>query len=154
MVQVVIQPSFGNADAQRHWADTIAREVRFDGDELRATLTPEQLADLKAMHPTGQARFWGAVSSHDSRMDTLATGDIVLFTGKKHVRGVGEVGVTFRNSRMADSMWTPHGDRGSYHNVYSLRSFEPSLIPYEEIWALPGFNAGDNFMGMSTTPEH
>ena len=60
--------------------------MRFDSDELRATLTPSQLADLMTMHPSGQARFWGAVSSHDSRMDTLATGDIVLFTGKKWLR--------------------------------------------------------------------
>lgn len=147
MVQVVIQPSFGNADAQRHWADTIAQEVRFNDEDLRATLNPEQVSALQAMHPSGKARFWGAVASHDNRMSSLATGDIVLFTGKKHVRGVGEVGVSFRNARTADVLWTAHADRGSYHNVYSLRAFEPTLIPYEEIWALPGFNSGDNFMG-------
>lgn len=147
MVQVVIQPSFGNADAQRHWADTIAQEVHFDSDELRTTLASDQLAALRAMHPSGTARFWGSVSSHDTRMDSLETGDIVLFTGKKHVRGVGEVGVSFRNARTADSLWTAHADRGSYQNVYSLRAFESTLIPYEEIWALPGFNANDNFMG-------
>lgn len=147
MVQVVIQPSFGNADAQRHWADTIAQEVHLDSNELRATLAPDQLAALQAMRPSGTARFWGSVSSHDARMDSLETGDIVLFTGKKHVRGVGEVGVSFRNARTADSLWTAHADRGSYQNVYFLRAFESTLIPYEEIWALPGFNAGDNFMG-------
>lgn len=147
MVQVVIQPSFGNVDAQRHWADTIAQEVSLTDADVRATFSPDQITALESLHPTGRARFWGSVSSHDSRMDALATGDIVLFTGKKHVRGIGEVGVSFRNARTADTLWTPHEDRGSYHNVYSLRSFQETLIPYEEIWALPGFNHGDNFMG-------
>lgn len=39
-------------------------------------------------------------------------------------------------------------DKGSYHNVYSLLGLEPALIPYEEIWELPGFNANDNFQGL------
>lgn len=52
-----------------------------------------------------------------------------------------------RNRRLADQLWTPHPDRGSYSNVYSLRDFRPADIPYEEIWDLPGFNVGDNFMG-------
>jgi hypothetical protein len=32
--------------------------------------------------------------------------------------------------------------------VYSLISFEETSIPYAEIWELPGFNRGDNFMGL------
>jgi hypothetical protein len=42
----------------------------------------------------------------------------------------------------------PDERNGSYRNVYCLRSFQPVEIPYEEIWALPGFNAGDVFMGL------
>lgn len=147
MVQVVIQPSFGNADARRHWADTLQREVDFTGAALGNALTTAQQQALARMHPAGAARFWGTVASHDRRMDTLATGDVILFTGKKHVQGIGEVGVSFRNAAAADALWNADLDRGSYHNVYSLRAFEITQIPYEEIWALPGFNAGDNFMG-------
>lgn len=47
-----------------------------------------------------------------------------------------------------DLMWNPHPDSGSYNNIYSLRGFEKVQIPCEEVWALPGFNAGDNFMGL------
>ena len=32
--------------------------------------------------------------------------------------------------------------------MYSLISFEETNIPYAEIWELPGFNRGDNFMGL------
>jgi len=103
VAQVVVQPSFGNVDAQRHWADTIAQEASLTDTDLRATLSPDQITALEALHPTGRARFWGSVSGHDTRMDGLATGDIVLFTGKKHVRGIGEVGVSFRNARTADT---------------------------------------------------
>ncbi|WP_198942842.1 hypothetical protein [Actinophytocola xanthii] len=81
-------------------------------------------------------------------MKTLRIGDVVLFTGKKQVRAIGEVGHSFRNALFADSLWKPHADRGSYQNVYSLLNFEPTDIGYEEIWDLPGFNSGDNFMGL------
>ncbi|MGV9387407.1 hypothetical protein ACWDRB_67400 [Nonomuraea sp. NPDC003707] len=50
-------------------------------------------------------------------------------------------------------MWDPHPDRGSWRNVYSLLSFQPTEIPYAEIWDLPGFNPGDNFMGMRFLDE-
>jgi len=42
----------------------------------------------------------------------------------------------------------PDPEKGSWLNVYSLIGFEPTAIPYEEIWALDGFNEGDNFMGL------
>ena len=108
-------------------------------------LTNEEHDALKALHPDGAARFWGVVSRYDAGMDTLETGDIVLFTGKNYVRAVGEVGVSFRNPQMANSMWMHHPEKGSYHNVYSLRSFQDALISYEEIWALPGLHARNLF---------
>src|SRR5688500_4285336 len=90
----------------------------------------------------------GATTSHDARMATVQTGNIVLFTGQKLVRGVGEVGYRFRNAGFADTLWNPHVERGSYRNVHSLLDFQATSIPYDEIWDLPGFNVGDNFMGL------
>jgi hypothetical protein len=153
MPQVVIQPSYGNPDAWRHWADTLDQEVDFTTPERRAALNAIDRADLERLHPTGAARFWGATGNHDANMAKLATGDVILFTGKKLVRAVGEVGHSFRNALFADTLWNPHEDRGSYRNVYSLLSFQPTEIPYEEIWELPGFNTGDNFMGLRFVNE-
>lgn len=90
MTQVVIQPSFGKPASRRRWRDTLAKPVPFGEPGLRQLLTEEQHARLLAMHPTGRARFWGATSIHDKNMDRLATGDVVLFTGQRHVRAVGE----------------------------------------------------------------
>lgn len=145
MITVVIQPSFGNADARRHWQDTMVQPVPFDS--LRSALTPQTEKALTDVHPDARARFWGMTNNHDNAVDTLGPGDVVLFTGRKHVQGVGEIGVVLRDAALGDALWDPHPDRGSYSNVYSLRSFAPAQIPYEEIWELPGFNAGDNFMG-------
>lgn len=145
MVQIVIQPSLGNPVARKHWKDTLETPVPLE--RVRHALTPEQDEQLKRLHPTGAARFWGTVRTHDARMDTVRTGDIVLFTGMKQVRGIGEVGASFRSAAVGDALWSPDPDRGSYHNVYSLREFSFTEIPYEDIWALPGFNLNDNFMG-------
>ncbi len=146
MTQVIIQPSLGNPEARRHWESTIENEVEFGDDPLRAALGAH-VAGLTRFHPDRRARFWGTTRNHDANMDTVRTGDIVLFTGKRHVQGIGEVGSSFRSRVVADLLWEPDPERGSYHNVYSLRSFARVAIPYEEIWAIPGFSQGDNFMG-------
>ncbi|MFC4631308.1 hypothetical protein ACFO6V_23890 [Promicromonospora alba] len=145
MVQIVIQPSLGNPVARKHWRDTLEAPVPLG--RVRHALTPAQNEQLTRLHPADAARFWGTVSTHDARMNTVRTGDIVLFTGMKQVRGIGEVGASFRNAAVADALWSPDPDRGSYHNVYSLREFSFTEIRYEDIWTLPGFNANDNFMG-------
>jgi hypothetical protein len=127
--------------------------VPFSEPGFLQLLTEEQQARLLAMHPDGQARFWGATSTHDKNMERLATGDVVLFTGLRHVRAVGEVGYSFRNQRFADRLWVPDPNSDSWSNVYSLLTFEPVSIPYDEVWKLPGFNEGDNFVGLRFLDE-
>ena len=142
---VIIQPSLGNVDARRNWESTIVAPVPL-GRVVQA-LSPEQRARLERLHPSGEARFWGMTAGHDKAMAEVDTGDVVLFTGRNHVQGVGEVGFVTRSARLGDLLWPPHGERGSYDNVYSLRFFQFTRIPYQEIWDLPSFNVGDNFQG-------
>jgi hypothetical protein len=111
-------------------------------------LSAAERADLLAEHPAGTARFWGATPQHDRKMDTLDAGDVVLLTGQKHVRAIGTVGCVLRNDDLARALWRPDPARCLWRNVYSFRTYRPTAIPYEEVWALPGFNAGDNFMGL------
>jgi hypothetical protein len=146
--RVIIQPSYGNRETRRHWADTLDRAVPYRDSRYARVLTAAQRAELDAAHPDGTARFWGATAKHDKKMDTLAAGDIVLLTGQKHVRAIGEVGCGFRNPEFARRLWTPDPARCLWSNVYSLRSYHAVWIPYEEIWALPQFTTGDNFMGL------
>jgi hypothetical protein len=147
-VRVIIQPSYGNPEARRHWADTLDRPVAYREPRYADVLTDAERAALAVEHPTGLARFWGATPQHDKKMDTLADGDIVLLTGRKHVRAVGAVGCLLRNDEFARRLWTPDPARCLWRNVYSFRAYRPVSIRYEEIWALPGFTTGDNFMGL------
>ena len=147
-MRVIIQPSYGNREARRHWADTLDQPVPYREPRYRDVLTGAELATLAGEHPDGLARFWGATAQHDRKMDTLAPGDVALLTGQKHVRAVGVVGCLVRNDEFARRLWTPDPARCLWRNVYSFRTYLPVWIRYEEIWALPGFTAGDNFMGL------
>ncbi|OLR93251.1 hypothetical protein BJP25_17350 [Actinokineospora bangkokensis] len=146
--RVVIQPSFGNRHARRHWADTLDTCVDFHAPRLAGALTEQQRAALDEQHPAGSAWFWGASDKHDKRADLLTAGDVVLLTGQKHVLAIGEVGHCFRNHEFARRLWRPDPTRCLWSNVYSFRALRHTRIPYEQVWALPGFNPGDNFMGL------
>ena len=147
-MRVIIQPSFGTREARRHWADTLDRPVPFRERRYAEVLTDAERTALDEEHPTGIARFWGATPQHDKKMDTLDAGDVVLLTGQKHARAIGTVGTRLRNDEFARRLWTPDPTRCLWRNVYSFRTYRPVWIPYEEIWALPGFTTGDNFMGL------
>ncbi|MGW3960744.1 hypothetical protein ACWED2_13085 [Amycolatopsis sp. NPDC005003] len=151
MVQVFVQPAYGTADARRYGAESLEKTVAFR--ESADLLDPADLARLDALHPGGRARFWGAKDKYDRRMDTVTTGDVVLFTGGKHVRATAEVGHGFRNPAFARRLWRPDPGKCLFSNVYSLRRYRRVDLPYEAIWALPGFNPGDNFMGLRFLDE-
>ena len=148
MAQVFIQPSYGTPEARRYGATTLDERVRFTDAPYADLLDPADLARLTAVHPSGLARFWGATAKHDRRMDTVTAGDVVLLTGRKHVLAVGEVGHGFRDPAFARRLWNPAPGKCVWGNVYSLRGYWPTRLPYEAIWALPGFTVGDNFMGL------
>jgi hypothetical protein len=148
MTQVVIQPSYGLPRFRRHWADTLDRLVPFTEPRYASALGLAERSALAALHPTGTAHFWGTTAKHDRAMGRLETGDVVLLTGQKHVLAVGELGLPFRNPAFAEALWRPDPDACSWDNVYSLLDLRQVRIPYEAVWALPGFNPGDNFMGL------
>jgi hypothetical protein len=66
MPLVVIQPSYGNPAARRHWKDTLDIPVDFTTDPRADLLTPDQRKQLNEFHPSGAARFWGATSAQDT----------------------------------------------------------------------------------------
>lgn len=148
MTRVVIQPSYGLPRFRRNWARTLDQPVPFREDVHGGALTPAERTALDRLHPGGTARFWGATTVHDRRMDRLGAGDVVLLTGRKQVLAVGEVGLVFRNPAFADALWDPEPGTCSWDNVYSLLHLARTGIPYEAVWALDGFRAGDNFMGL------
>jgi hypothetical protein len=148
MVRVVIQPSFGLPRFRRNWARTLDQSVPFRDEIVGPALTVAERVALDHLHPDGVAHFWGATAAHDKRMARIGTGDVVLLTGRKRVLAVGEVGLAFRNPAVARALWAPDPGTCPWDNVYSLLHLAHTEIPYEAVWALDGFRAGDNFMGL------
>ena len=144
----MIQPSYGLPRFRRNWARTLDQRVAFTDDVHAPALSTAERAELDLLHPSGTAHFWGATSVHDRRMDRLAAGDVVLLTGRKKVLAVGEVGLVFRNPAFARALWDAEPGTCAWDNVYSLRHLARTEIPYEAVWELEGFRAGDNFMGL------
>lgn len=144
VTSLLISPAFGSAQSRRHWQDTLEQPVPFAELPYAEKLTDHQLGRLMELHPDGKSRFWGARSGHDAKMAEVSTGDVVLFTGRNHIRAVGEVGAIFRNSAFADMMWPPNPGTESWRTVYSLRQFELAEIPYATLSALLGYQS--NFM--------
>ncbi|MDN3294025.1 hypothetical protein QWM81_08185 [Streptomyces ficellus] len=147
MLHVLISPSYGKPEARQHWHDTLDQEVQFDTPSHRGLLSGEQFDALIGVHPEGRARFWGAKPSHDKKMALVAPGDVVLFTGKKHVLAIGEVGVIFRNADFAARLWPPKGSAPGWHTVYSLVAFERTDITYAELNEIIGYKNNHDFPG-------
>lgn len=144
--RVLIAPSYGNSAAQARFAATLAREVPFAEPSVMDRLSGDELRLLLSLHPSRRARFWGALPRYDSGFDQLATGDVVLFTGQRRVQALGRMGCKFRNQRLADRLWTPDPERGSWTNVYSVLDFRqhPDLT-YTDIQQAAGYSSGDMF---------
>lgn len=85
MLNVIMQPSVNknNKLARINWDHSIEHEIPFS--EYAEILSHNDRARLDALHPSGQARFWGSTKKQDSNYQKIATGDIVLFTGDKKV---------------------------------------------------------------------
>ena len=109
---------------------------------------------LLKLHPEGTARFWGALARHDTKMDRLAEGDPILFTGLNRVQAIGRVGCLLRNAALADALWEPDPDTGSWSNVYSVLDFHlVHDLEYSDIQVLAGYSSGDRFQETRVLPD-
>ena len=147
MTQVLIQPVFGNPDGCSNWKDTVQRPVDFGSPDKAAVLTGTQLATLRSVHRTGHAQFWGVTANQDPKAARVRQRDLVLFTGNNFALAAGRVGFAFRNKELADLLWRPHPERGSWLNLYTILGLEPLELPYDVLRGLPHFPSGHRFMG-------
>jgi hypothetical protein len=143
---VLIAPSYGNPASRARFADTLASEVSFVDEPVRSALGADEFEALIELHPGGTARFWGALSRHDAKMDRLTTGDAILFTGRNRVQALGKLGCKLRNTTLANLLWEPDPKTGSWSNVYTILGFQyVSHISYRDIQELAGYSPKDVF---------
>jgi hypothetical protein len=147
-VIVAIQPSYGDAWTRRQFGATLDEPVSFTGRRLRQLLTQDQLSLLAEVHPDGRAPCWGGTRSQSTKIVQLERGDLVLLTGQRHVRGVGEVGAVVDNHAFAGALWAPHPRRCSFEIVYSLSRFRRIEVAYEVLQEALGTSERDNFQAM------
>jgi hypothetical protein len=143
---VLIAPSYGNPASRARFAHTLDKEVDFRSPPLWDALNPDERNALLELHPDGKARFWGALARHDPKMDRLAHGDPILFTGAGRVQAIGIIGCKLRNAVLADRLWRPDPKTGSWSNVYSVLGFtRVDDITYQDIQAIAGYSPRDVF---------
>lgn len=133
---------------RRNWQNTIERPVDFRAGPVADALVDGERAELERLHPDGHAQFWGTHSYYSSRVERLATGDAVIFTGNSRVLAVGRIGLLTDNAKLADALWPRHPQHGSYRHVYSLAPLEFVEIPYADFRARGGFGPADDFRGL------
>lgn len=141
---ILLAPCYGNPKTRRRYHRTIEAAVDFEASEHRELLQPPELAALRALHPSGTAHFWGAIATHNTMMDRLRTGDIVVFTGDNKIKAAGEIGHLFRNQPLADLMWDQFDSGRSFVNVYSVRNLQVIERSRQEVWRRIGFDERDN----------
>ncbi|RKT56724.1 hypothetical protein [Saccharothrix australiensis] len=138
MTRLLIQP-VANPEARRNRGKTLHREVDFRQAGYWGALTAGERLLLSNLHPDGTAPFWGTRAFLDRGMAGVGMGDVALFTWDNHVRAIGEVGASFRNSAFADALWKESPDEDSFVNVYSLIALDDTVvIPYGALAAASG----------------
>ncbi|MFC7614057.1 hypothetical protein ACFQV2_11380 [Actinokineospora soli] len=146
-LKILIAPCYGNPKSRRRFDTTIAEPVSLDASGPAAKLTAGQREALTALHPDGEARFWGATAAHTRAMSTLSRGDIVLFTGDNKVKAIGEVGYQFQNPAFADELWRYDEKDEDYAFIYSVTGVRLINRDKAALLSLPGFNPKDPLTG-------
>ena len=145
---VAIQPAYGDAWTRNQFAATLDHAVSFAELPYCQHLTRGELSALTDLHPAGLAACWGGTRSQAGKISQLQRGDLVLLTGQRHVRCVGQVGAVLDNIDFAHAVWGPHPRRCSFEIVYSLTRFRRIEVPYGVLQAALGTSERDNFQGL------
>lgn len=148
---LLVHPSRGRKDGRENLERSLAIAVSFS--DPRYALRPDQLGELALRHPDGTARFWGTYDHNRKKIERIAEGDPVLFTGQGGVWAIGTVGYRFENEDFARALWNVHPEKGAYRHVYSLTSFEEVDIPYAVVNEPLGNKASNHFQQMSVYAE-
>lgn len=148
MPQLLIQPS-GGVQAQIHFQDTVENLVLLSAcsDALPETV----LQELQNCFPDGRCAFWGLTpgfnDANRTKWEKIQPGDIVAFTGKKHVFATGIVKSKFRSAELATRLWGVDENLATWEYMYALSDIAKSDIPYSKFNQLLGDSPNNNHMG-------
>lgn len=141
MTLVIVQPA-RNPEGIRNYAKTVDSPISLQ--QTAQHLSAQDQAVLEQFHPSGAVPVWGTTRGERGQMETrwarIASGDVVLFTGKNEVYKVARVTHAFRSASLADQLWEPkttaNGHRASWEFMYAFNQPVDVSIPYDPIKAL------------------
>ena len=147
MTKVAIQPA-ASADAQKHYANTVASRIKISDYRSEAGVDLELLTRVSK---DGKVALWGVTAGkrgvNAKKYQKLSVGDVVLFTKEKHVFSSGRITALIQNPRLAKAVWDIDDSGETWEYMYALDDVRPQRIPYSVLSQAIGSSLGDNYMG-------
>lgn len=141
MRQVFVVVAGGNAEADRHFEDTIQRKRTLN--EVRKFLSPQEIHDLEAIYHTAPFVVWGAIPGkmNEPRWKSMQPGDLVLIYNKGCIKLVGEVATKVRSKELARYFWKETAEKETWELIYFIVNEHKVNIPMPVLNEKLGYSA-------------
>jgi hypothetical protein len=143
----------GNADAERHFEDTIQRTRTLE--EVRGFLPPKEIEQLERIYHGSNFIVWGAVPGpmNESRWEKMSAGDVVLIYNNGRIRFAGEIAAKVRNRELARYFWKENEAGNTWELMYFIVNEERTDVPIEKLNPLFGYQSNYRPQGFSMINE-
>ena len=144
MRKIFIVVAGGNADAQRHFEDTIQRKRTIA--EVKQFLPPEQVSNLENIYHGSDFIVWGSVPGpmNEPRWEKMDPGDVVLIYNSGAIRFAGEVAAKVRSKDLARHFWQETVDKATWELMYFVVNEERINVPLAKL--NPFFGYSQNYV--------
>ncbi len=151
--KIFIVVAGGNAEAERHFEDTI--QTKRTLDEVRKFLPPQEIKNLEDIYHGSSFIAWGAVPGpmNEVRWDKMKPGDVVLIYNHGYVRFVGEIAAKVRNKDLAKYFWKENVAGSTWELMYFIVNEEKVSVPLEKLNPLFGYQPNYRPQGFSMIKE-
>ena len=154
MSHVILQPA-GNAGAREHYADTIQTPVEIS--RIAQYVSPELVADLNELYPSGQIPTWGVVPGvslgNKKKWHRIQTGDVCVFSKDGHIFATGTVTLKAHSAELAVDLWGKDPNQNTWEYIYFLDEVQNHRIPYSEFNKAVGYKSNFVIQGFSILDE-
>ena len=134
MRHILIQPAAGRVP-KLHFANTVDRPVQLAS--IAQFLDEDTSRTPRKLYPQGTARVWGVTpaknGANKKHWETIQSGDVVLFTGKKRAFGVSNVTLKIHNPKLAEHLWERQRDNQTWEYIYFLSGLVETDVPYVQL---------------------
>jgi hypothetical protein len=137
--KIFIVVAGGNADAERHFEDTIQRKRNLS--EIRRFLPNQEIEHLEKIYHNSPFIVWGSVpgAMNVSRWENMAPGDTVLIYNRGNIRFIGEIAAKVRSTDLARYFWRETSAGATWELMYFIVNEERVNVPLAKVNPLFGY---------------